>query len=351
MQHVFPFRAKVMQVYLIFIICAGLGGCSPDSKDPDVSDREINLRSQRMEQDLYHLDTLKLADGLIYLKEKYPGFLDFYLDTLMGFGIQGAYTAGNPGIQEGLYPFLTHPDYRGVFDSVAARYPDIRPVEASLEKGFRHLLHYFPDYRIPRIIYLVSGLNNWAVFTYDTIIGIGLDMYLGSSYPFYRSVGIPDYMSQRFSEEYITPNVFQAIYRDWYPFRAEGNPLLDMMIQRGKEQYFLKKTVPFIPENIRLGYTSQQLEWCKESEAAIYQFFVKDNLLYETNWQKILRYVNDGPNSAGMPPESPGNIGAWLGLRIVEAYMAQHPKTTLPELLRTETEAQRFLYESKYKPK
>ena len=59
----------------------------------------------------------------------------------------------------------------------------------------------------------------------------------------------------------------------------------------------------------------------------------------------------DGPSATGMPPESPGNIGAWLGLQIVEAYMKQHPEKTLKELITEPIDAQRFLMESKYKPK
>jgi hypothetical protein len=341
-----------LQVCLMLASLCFITGCSEESKAPSVSHIEVNLNSRRLDKDLEKLDTLALVEGLKELKTKYPDFLDFYLDTLMGFGIRGDYSPENPAIQQGLYVFLTHPDFRGVFDSIQAHYADVQGIEANLSKGFQYLKYYFPDYKIPSLVYISSGLNNWAVFTYDTLVGIGLDMYLGANYPFYRSVGIPDYISRRFSEPYIAPNVFQAIYRDWYPFVAEGRTLLDMMLQRGKEQYFLKKILPFVADSVRIGYTKPQLAWCEENEAGIYNFFVKDNLLYETNWQKILRYVNDGPNSVGMPPESPGNIGSWLGLKIIEAYMRENPQTTLPELLKMNTQdAQQILYKSKYKPR
>ena len=64
-----------------------------------------------------------------------------------------------------------------------------------------------------------------------------------------------------------------------------------------------------------------------------------------------MRYVMDGPSATGMPSDSPGNIGAWLGLQIVEAYMNEHPDMTLPELVDAPIDAQRFLLESKYKPR
>ena len=52
-----------------------------------------------------------------------------------------------------------------------------------------------------------------------------------------------------------------------------------------------------------------------------------------------------------MPDQSPGNIGTWLGLQIVESYLKAYPKTTLPELLKMPIEEQKFLQASHYKPK
>jgi uncharacterized protein YjaZ len=109
--------------------------------------------------------------------------------------------------------------------------------------------------------------------------------------------------------------------------------------------------VPFVDEDVRFAYTKEQMDWCKANEALIYDFFVKQELLYENNLQKVIRYVTEGPTSTGMPAESPGNIGAWLGFRIVSAYMQQHPEVTLQQLVDTKHEPQRFLLESKYKPK
>jgi hypothetical protein len=81
-----------------------------------------------------------------------------------------------------------------------------------------------------------------------------------------------------------------------------------MMIQRGKEAYFIDKVLPFLPETVKLAYTKKQLEWCDKNEGMAYNFFITQNYLYETSWPKVLRYVNEGPNSTGMGDDSPGNI-------------------------------------------
>lgn len=338
---------RIFALFLIGLIV----GCGNSSKAPDVSDVKIELKTQRLDKDLAALDTNQLAAGLQSIAPKYPEFLNFYLDTLMGFGIEGNYTDSSHGINKGLKTFLTHKDYRGLLDTVAKHYTDTKITDEELTKAFQYLRHYDSNYKVPQVIYFVSGLNNWGAFTYgDDIIGIGLDMFLGQSYPFYSSVGIPEYMGNKLESNYISVAVFKAVYQNQTPFVPEGKDLLDMMIQKGKELYFLDKVLPFKADALKIGYTEKQMEWCTKNEALVYNFFIHENFLYEKNWQKILRYVTDGPTSAGIP-DSPGNIGSWIGWQIVRAYMNEHPEMTLPELINDKTEARVFLQQSKYKPK
>lgn len=341
-------KQTFLPLALIFVVI--LGSCGGGVRNPDVKGITVSLQSQRLDQDLAHIDTTNLAASLGSLKTKYPGFLDFYLDTIMGFGIKGNYDPASPGISQGLRPFLSHKDIRGLFDTVNKHFPNVKSIENELVDGFRYLKHYHPGYHVPRLVFLVTGLNQWSVFTVDTsFIGIGLDMYLGESYPFYQAVQIPDYVIRKCSPVYIPANVFQAIHRDRHPFVMEERTLLDMMIQRGKEQYFLSKVLPDAPDTIRFGFTGKQMDWCQANEEQVYNFFIQDNLLYQTNWQKVLRYVNDGPNAAGMPKDSPGNIGTWLGWRVVCAFMDKHPDLTMDDLFNY-TDAVRLLREAHYKP-
>ncbi|HXS38422.1 MAG TPA: hypothetical protein VN721_17095 [Flavipsychrobacter sp.] len=337
--------------FLLIIPLLVLSSCNNGEKLPYVSNIKISLQTRRLDVDLAQLDTNRLSMGLQQLKQKYPDFLDFYLDTLMGFGIHSNYVDTNQAIVHGLKNFLTQHDYRGLFDTVAKHFPDTKEVDEQITKGYQYMKYYFPDFQVPKIIYLVSGLNNWAAFTVgNNIMGIGLDMFLGDQYPFYRSVGLPDYMDTHLRPSYIPVAVFSATYQDMHPFVNEGRTLLDMMIQKGKQQYFLSKVLPFVDDTTRLGYTGRQLEWCNKSEAQVYNFFVRENLFYETNWEKVLRYVNDAPSATGMPAESPGNIGSWEGLQIVKAYMGKHPKTTMDELFK-DSDAEQFLLASGYRPK
>lgn len=343
---------KIVVTGNLILGLAFLSSCGNQEKNPDVSNIMISLQTQRLDRDIIAVDTNNIGQGLHALKAKYPDFLDFYLDTLMGFGIKGNYADSAQPIALGLRTFLTHKDYRGLFDTVAKHFPDTKAVDAQLTEGFTFMKYYYPTYNIPRIIYLISGLNNWGAFTYEnSILGIGLDMFLGSKYPFYRSVGLPDYMDSHLSPPYIPVAAMRSIYQNMHPFVMENRTLLDMIIQRGKEQYFLRKVLPHTADSTLLGYSQFHVDWCQENEPEIYSFFIQKNLFYEKDWQKILRYVNDGPTSSGMPEASPGNIGTWVGLQIVNAYMDKHPELTMQQMLAQPIDAQRFLEESKYKPK
>lgn len=328
-----------------------LSSCRNDDGVPDVSDVKVMLHTRRFDRDLAALDTTRIGAGLQALKQKYPDFLDFWLDELMQFGINKTYSDESPGVQGQLRQFLTYKDFRGLFDTVAVHFPDTKSIDDPLRKGFQYWKYYYPDRTVPNIVYFISGLNNWSVVTIDTdIVGIGLDMFLGEDYPFYKSVGIPDYIAKNLVPESAPVKVFKAMYEANHPFEAENKTLLDMMVQRGKEQYYLSKMIPFVPEATRFAFTEAQLAWCKKNEALIYNFFVKGAFLYETNWGKIMRYVNDAPEATGMPKESPGNVGTWLGTQIVNAYVAKHPDTQL-EALFALPDAQALLQEGQYKPR
>ncbi len=340
---------KICQ-YILLLALLGCGGGTDSSRIPDIP---VTLQTHRLDRDIAGIDTTRLQEGVKNILDQYPDFLPFYVARLLPFAVDNPEMDGLQHMEQAIGYLLTDKDYRGVFDTALRHFPDVGGINKQLEQGFKYLKHHFPDYEIPEVIYFVSGLNNWTAITYEDqrkFLGIGLDMFFGASYPHYASVGVPHYMTQRLLPASIPVHAFRAVYEEMYPFQAEGQNLLDMMIQRGKAQYFLDKVLPFMPDTLLLGYTKAQLDWCEANEAMVYNFFIRENLLYETNWQKILRYVNDGPTSTGMPGESPGNIGSWLGLQIVKAYMKRNPELSLPELMAT-NEAQKMLQEARYKPR
>ncbi|OJW80956.1 MAG: hypothetical protein BGO69_19940 [Bacteroidetes bacterium 46-16] len=337
-------------VFMLF--CAfGFTSCGDGEQTPNVSGIKVTLDARRFDKDLAAIDTANIAAGLQQLKTKYPYFLDFYLDTLMGLKIHGNYTDTADAIHTGLRTYLTYKDYRGLLDTVAVHFPDISSINEQLTKGFQYMLNYYPKYQVPKVIYSVFWLNKLPVFMEaNGNIGIDLDMFLGPQYPYYKSVGVPDYTANHLVPGYIPVAVFTLICDDMYPFQSAGRNLLDMMIQRGKQQYFLSKILPFMNDAERMAYSKADLEGCEKNKVQIYNFFVKNDLLYNKDLQTVYRFVNDGPNTEQIAKECPGNIGTWLGYQIVKSYMKEHPETTLQQLFQ-DSDPQKFLEDSKYNPR
>jgi hypothetical protein len=325
-----------------------VSACNQNTETPpDVSNIKIDLRTRPLYKELARLDTAQLGRELLALRDRYPDFLVFYLDTFLGYG------NGNPlsDTNRGLRSFLTHPDYKQLSDTILARFTNTKSIDQNLAQAFAYYKYYFPEAHIPQVIYVNAGLNNYAAFTYgDDILAIGLDMYLGPQFSPYAAVGLPSYTTRRFLPEYIPVRAMQTLYRAQYPLVMEDRSLLDIMIQLGKEQLFLARVLPDVPDSVRIGFTTAQLDWCAASEKGIYNYFVQKQLLYEKSWQQMIRYVNDGPTTPGMPKESPGNIGAWMGYQIVKAYATNQSKDSLQAILRPGDPAA-FLASSRYKPR
>ena len=335
-----------------------LGCNTPTENIPDVSAIKVSLNIREFDKDLYAIDTNHIGDGLTQLAKKYPDFLNYFLDTLMAYNIYGNYNDTVMGIREGLKPFLTFKDFLGLEDSIKAHYPDTKAIDAELTDGFRFIKYYLPGYTPPKIIYLNVGLSKWPTFPLDTAtLCVGLDMFLGPQYPYYRSIGVPGYMGGHLQPAYIPVSVFGVVYKSMHPYNTDDKNLLDLMLQRGKEQYFLHKIMPHQPDSVLFGFTGLNVKWCNANEELIYNFFIHQNLLYDKELHDIQPFINDGPFAKGLEAAtdtvkaSPGNIGAWLGYKIVCAYMQQHPKLTLAELLSQQQDPEKFLEEARYKPK
>jgi hypothetical protein len=163
----------------------------------------------------------------------------------------------------------------------------------------------------------------------------------------------PHYISRRFTPDNIAPRVVEGIAReDMFPENEQDNSLLSKMVYNGKILYFMDKTLPDVADSTKIGYTAQQLKWCEDFKGNIWGFFLEENLLYETDYQKIQKYLTEAPFTPGLGDknESAPKLAVWTGWQIVKQYMDKHPNVTLPQLM-TDRDAQKILNESKYRPK
>jgi hypothetical protein len=341
MQHLFKILTYCFFSIILFF------SCDTNKNKIDVSKVKHSFKSIRFDKELFASDTTNFPQSITSLINKYPLFADIYFKEITGF----AKTNDSTMFYNSVKHFITYKDYKGLQDSVNVKFADTKKLDATLLDLFKHIKYYFPETKLGTVYYFTSGLNNWSAITIDSSIGIGLDMYLGSQYPFYSSVQLPGYQIARCEPSYIPINVCKNIYEADHPMDAESKTLLDLMTMRGKQMVYVESMLPDVEKHKLFGYTPEQYQWCEDNEAAIWNYFTKQKLIYSTLWQDILRYVNDGPSSTGMPPECPGNIGTFIGWKIMKNYASQKSEFKLQELINSKMESQALLQMSKYKPK
>ncbi|GAC1529066.1 MAG: gliding motility lipoprotein GldB [Sediminibacterium sp.] len=311
---------------------------------PDVSGISINLQVERFEIPFFAVDTNNLRTSLQQLRARYPGFTQDFLFNILGT------TPDSVGKDVPL--FIS--SYKSLADSAERKYRDFGPIEEQVKRAFRFVHYYFPAYKLPaKLITFIGPINSYANILTKDAVAVGLQLYMGKDYPIYlteQGQGLyPAFVSRKFEPEYITVNCIKNIIDDMYPVQQSGRPLIEQMIESGKRWYLLDRFLPGMPDSVKTGYTQKQWEGCNSNEQEIWRFFVQNNLLYSTDPDTNRDYLNDGPNTPALGEASPGNIGQFVGGRIVQKWMEKKGSVSLDALMKTP--ARTIFDEAKYKPK
>ncbi len=341
------FTFHISRFTIFYFLSSTFFFSSCHSHKPDISNIKVELKTQRFEKDLFSPDTMSHGVALNDLIRKYGDFFFFYFnDYNRQWRMRN--DAGSKWM-DSVMAYVSDPTLRALYDSVEKKFSDFSSIQNQLSTSLRYYKFYFPDAAIPDIITLINGPGHGA-FTYgDSTLCIALDDYMGVNFSYYKFENVPQYLMHRFNSEYLIPNCMQVIITQQFPFDPTGKKLLDAMIYNGKIMYLKSRVMPDAADSLITGFEEKDLKWCSENEKEIWKFFISKNLLYSQDPLEYLKYVNDGPTTSGMPAAAPGNIGSWIGWRIVSAYMKQHPEILLNQLMQEE-DAQKILSDSKYKP-
>ena len=244
-------------------------------------------------------------------------------------------------------------DYKPVYDSVLAKYPSIQYAAKEITHALQFVKYYFPKYKAPTALVTFTGpLEGYSNVLTSSGFAVGLQLYLGKDYPAYNTDYIadvyPQYQSRRFEPPYIPVDCIKNLISDLYPADAGNQPLIYQMVEAGKRLYVLDALMPETADTLKTGYTQAQLDGCYAAEKHIWNFFIQNNLLYVTDQSQTRDYMNDGPRTETLGPDSPGFIGQFVGWQIVKKWMEKDSKRTLQELIKAP--AQTIFQEAKYKP-
>lgn len=337
----------------IALFCVFLACChNPDDKNKSSNKDTVNIQPeangkikiQRFDQDILALEKDSSLNSLHQLRKKYGTFLD----TIFCKQIMRLWTAKDENLVRNLKDFLTDVDIKRIYGLVNARFKNVDDIEKGFNDAFDQYRKLFPGKVIPRVYTMVNALNYSAIAA-DSLIAVGLDLFLGSDCDMYPALQFPIYKTRKLRREYIVRDAMEEWIKSDYDDSKVKKDLISQMIYNGKILYALDLILPNADDTLKMGFTKNQLDWCNLSEGSIWTFFIEKKLLFSTDELTYARFINDGPTTQGMPKESPANVGCWVGWQIVRKYMKEHPEINLKQLLE-DNDSRKILEGAKYKP-
>jgi hypothetical protein len=340
-----------MRVSIRIVMCFLSGillfsSCRRDQYRVNTSSIRLDIEVKRLEKDLFSPDPAEIPGMIPVLKEKYGSFLQMFSYVV---------NAGNINdflFSDQLVRFCTDKLINEVYSSVMQAYPDTRVLKEELEEAFRHYLWYFPDKNVPAVFTCITGFNYSVITGGDSVLGIGLDRYLGSKSEYYAQLEIYNYIAARMNSWNIVPDCMYAWAKKGWEFdslRYQADNVLAEMIHEGKLKYFEKCMLPEVNDTVIFGFTRDQMKFCRNNESQMWNYLIENDMLYNTDQFIIRKLTGEAPFTTYFTNESPGKAAVWLGFRIVESYMMKNKKVTLGELM-NETNLQDILTKAKYRP-
>jgi hypothetical protein len=331
-----------MNFFAVVLIALLFVGCGDNRFQPDLSDVQVDVDFHRTEKVMFEGAEFDYQTHLD-LHEKLGSFYKNYVEIILRAGyVDDSLTVNSIKL------WMKDRDIKEIYSDVSKKYANTDDIKADLQNAFTYYSYYFPEKSVPKVATYISGFN-YAIAASDSVLGIGLDMYLGSDYKFYSMIGFPQYKIQRMSKEFLVSDAVKSWIATEFDFDPIGKDLLSQIVHHGKVIYALDAVMPQTPLSIKLNYTEEQLNWCKSNEVNIWSHLLDNNLLFSTNSKEIMKFINEGPFTPGFPKESPSQVGIWIGYQIVREFMNRKGNVDLLDLM--ETEADVILKQSKYKPK
>lgn len=322
-----------------------LAGCRKNQYKINVSDIDVQIEIKRLEKDLFSLDPEDVKGSIPSLSEKYGSFF-----RLFGYVINAG-ELEDPDFADILVSFCTDRLNVEVYNLTQRTFPEITGMENEFEVAFNHYKFYFPERQVPYIYTCITGFNN-SVIVGDSVLAIGLDRYLGAGTEYYKRLGIYDYISARMNPENIVPDCMFGWADSEFVFDSIGykdDNLLTRMIHEGKLKYFEKCMLPEHSDELIFGFTSAQMNFCRNNEDQMWTYIVENDFLFNTDQFQIRKFIGEAPFTSYFTNESPGRAAIWVGFRIIEQYMKKNQNVTLADLMK-KSDVQDILEGAKYHP-
>lgn len=337
---------KIQNFGYLFLLL--LTSCSSDPLNVDVSGIEVNMKSIRLDQAVFEADWNSDLNQYSLLEDQYGDYLSFY----SGFILNNPMNVSDLESNLIMKRFAEDPTMKGFYTSIQELYggDKFNIYFDEVKQAFRYYSFYFPEERTPNLVLYQSGFN-YKIVPNDTLIGIGLEWYLGPENQFVKKLSnqaFPQFEKNKMKSEFLTVDAVKGFLKVKYQGEMEMDNFLSVIIFYGKIQYLTDALLQQKSDASKMNYSDLEFDWMQKNEKEVWTYMAENKLLFENDLRLITQWVNDGPFTNGLPQESPSRVGIYMGWQIVKQYMKKNPDVSMKELLQNK-DYNAFL--SAYKPK
>ncbi|MCH2213777.1 MAG: hypothetical protein MK086_01270 [Flavobacteriales bacterium] len=303
--------------------------CSGNRFKVDVSSVSYKAEFKRLDKEMFALHSPISEATSVNLNEEYGDFFGAYTQDIMQMP-----PPDNPMLPEFISRFTNNPTWQNLQADIDETYPNLSTKERVLENALKAYSIHFGETNLPMLVAYNSGFNI-GIYPSDDWLGVGLEWYLSPENGTVKKLPpdlFPQYKRDKMKPEYLAINALKGFlfYKNQ---NLAGEDMLSSMVFNGK-MLFIAKALMEVSDADLLNYSDQQIDWAKDNEYSVWTFLIENDLVFSKDQKQIAKMVNDGPFTPGMPPESPGGVGNWVGLQMVEAFMDQKGTYSLKDLLK-----------------
>ncbi|QIG90866.1 gliding motility protein GldB [Chryseobacterium sp. POL2] len=233
---------------------------------------------------------------------------------------------------------------------------DVNKLNKDLANLFSHIKTYFPSFKAPKVflystaVYYDSILNPIFYKPEENFLFIDISAFMGDKNKAYS--GIDFYIQKSMNPSNIVPKVSLSFAEQMVQRRPTEQKFIDELVYNGKIQILQDIFLPDTPDFLKMNYTKEQEEWNIANEFNIWNYFVENDYLFNSDPELASRFIQPGPFSkfyTEIDNESSPQVGVWIGWQICRDYLAKNPNVKIPEFLKKN--ATEIFNASGYKPK
>lgn len=318
--------------------------CGCNNKSFGMFESSETIHINRFDTALFQWIETDNQSALQEVKSNYPQMIE-----MLGKALFQTNETVSPVFFNNLINYYSEPTLKSLYNDAITFYSPgssaTMQVEKELTYGFDQFRKYFPTMQIPAVYMHVSGLQQNMIVA-DSLLSCSIDKYLGADYPLYKDY-FYDFQRKSMIPARIAKDALSVWLQSEYPYQGKDNILLDRMIYEGKIIYVLIRSgYDYTYQHIK-SLTEEEYKWCKTYEKTLWTTIIERQHLYTPDIVTTSKYFQPAP-SVFISEEAPGNLGDFIGYRIVECYMKQ-TKSSCEDLMKN-NDAQDILQKSKYKP-